>query len=171
MKKLICILLVTVFILCGCAPSGRGRLNCLSRPASAEIIVTRGETVFRGQLTLGASDTGLPRDALLVCSSPESLAGLRAERKNGVSTVTLGNIVLPSDASASAFLHAAWLFSPEGSMVSSKLCELNGKKVTRICVTSESATRTIYISPDDAPVRIESDGIEVDIVWYEFISP
>jgi len=160
MKKIL--LFILSFVILGfsmsCKDSGKDPLAYQTGKISAEIAILKNGC--RIGAVLNISEEG---DIAMTLTSPETVAGTEIKRTGGAVAVTRGELT----SSAQEYLAAAELFRLEGDVAAAEPTELNGKKLTKIAVISKETSYEVYLSEDNTPARIVSDGMTVDVIWFE----
>jgi hypothetical protein len=157
-------LALVLTLLSGC----RDTLPCDYRdsPFLAEIRYACGKDTFCAEVTVGAppSDTLAERDIEIRFTSPMSLAGLCAERKNGISKVTLGSADVKSEAAAEALLRAAELMIFEGELKFIEKYEENGLLFYRAEISGERGTLKLLTDSQGYPKKLYFGDTEITVV-------
>jgi len=145
-------------LLFSCTERDKDPLSYQTGNISAEIAIIKNGC--RIGAVMNISEEG---DIALTLTSPESVKGTEIKRTGGEITVTRGELA----SSAAAYLTAAELFRLEGNVISAEPVELDGKKLTQIAVSSQGREYEVFLSENNAPVRIVSDDVTVDVIWFE----
>ena len=146
------------FLCVSCADTESDPLSYQNGNIRAEISILKNGCRIGALLYI--SDSG---DASLTLTSPETVAGTEIKRIGGAVSVTGCGLSFES----SDFISAAELFMLDGYVSSAELAELGGKKLTRLYVEADGEKYEVYLSDRNTPVRILSERLTVDIIWFE----
>lgn len=167
MKKLLCLMLALLPVLfcVSCSRTGRDPLAYRREGMRAEVILTKNGIRLRGLLTLAPeTEDGTARNAEMLYSSPESVSGMNAVRKNGLTTVKLGDKTVSAN---NGYFEAAEMIAPAGTVTEASVTETDGKKVTVLTVSSAESTYEVMLTESGTPLRITGNGVTLDVVWFE----
>ncbi len=158
MKRLIFSLFICALLLVlpSCATVPRDPLAYQKGSLTAEVVLEKNLTQVSAVIKLGPM-TDAPRDAERKFSS-----GMSAVRKNGESSLTLGDTTLLTP--DPKFFMLCDLFSLDGSIVSAS----TDRTTTQITLADGESSYEITLNRDGTPQRIIGDDFILLIVWIEF---
>ncbi len=160
----VCVVLLLLFG--GCAPGTDA--VCLSYQSSAARAEVRGRyngAEFGATLELAAQNGTAARDVTVSYTSPRGLEGIVIKRREGVITLTFGDLTLPGDvfsemaAPADAFMLTAAVSS------ANVVTDADGTQRTVVTLTDGSE---VTLDPQSGfPLAIRTGGTELEILVYE----
>lgn len=165
-----CLLLCVGICLCGCSHAPTVKRVYSESRFSAEIIWENEGTEFSATLIAGepCSD-GESRDLSVEFISPDSMKGLRVERKEQTAVLTCGEISV--ELHNQAILRAADIIASCGSFSYHGATTLGDRELIlaeRVCGENRAE---LYIDRESgAPFRAVLGDITVDVVWFEYLS-
>ena len=160
---LLLLLLLPVLPLTGCDKSIPPMTEYLASALDAELLVDTGDITYRATVHLGAANRNAARDCEIVLLSPDALCGITVTRKDGVESVTRGEIETAYMGDGAAFL-AADLLSP-AHVVGREITEENG----RSCLCFRCADgRTVTVDAETGALcEIRREDVKATVVWCE----
>ena len=145
---------------CGEAGQGTDPLAYLNEPFTAEV---RGELrgiAFAGTLTHRSAANGGQEFRF---TAPASLAGMTVRRESeGQTTITLGDIRMPTDTWTASELHRLLLPLTRGQAISAETDKDGGTQA--VIETADGTAYTVTADKNGMPLSWECDGMRMEAV-------
>ena len=149
--KIVALIMLLPMLLISCS-HGEAALDYQELPFTARFAFSFNEICFSGTIR-AAELADSPRDVSISFESPENLAGISVERKEGKVTTSLGDISTFSE--DTRWLALADLFSIDGTVSSTKKIMLGGTScILATVATNDGEKYSIYIDKNGFPLRI-----------------
>ena len=168
-RKILFILLISLLVFSFLSCRDTMPLDYRRSAFVAEIRYESGGESFCAEVSVGAppSDTTVERDIKMRFTAPESLVGLCAERKNGISKVTLGSAEIESESAAQSFLRVAELLIFDGNLKFIEKYEENGLLFYRAEISGADKTVSLLLDNNGAPKRVSYCDLSITVIRFQ----
>lgn len=173
MKKLFCLLffILLLFMAAGCG-EGRSGDECLSYQAKAfegEFEVNLGELTFTAIVSGGEwqPESGSKRDIAVEFTAPESLRGIRLERKQEKTSLFLEDMILEDkDGIYGSMAGFADLFELDAVPLDFRV---EGKNTRATFARADGDNITLLLGKNGTPLEISDEKTTVKIKYYNIV--
>ena len=155
----ILVLLAIVLSSCGFAPDDY--LTYQNFPIELDAVMTFGGEKYDIFMSVTGINTGT-----FIYKTPLTLAGYRFDIAGGEVTMSYERLIVKlTDGAIHPVYTAVGMFTlaPE-DMISAELADHGGIKLNRITYNRNGGIVTVWCTPDNIPVRIESEILSLDII-------
>ena len=163
--------LLCAVLLCACAVEEEARLGYRERAFSCRLEGVLDGVAFDATLSVGAPVDGRTRDFTLCFSSPNGLAGIVLERREGHLLATCDGLSLEGERFV-GWVQIAELFCLEGEICEMGVTTLKGREVNFVSMACESGRVRVLLEAEQShPCRMEGElrghSLSVAVVQYQ----